>query len=54
MALGRAHQGLGKTEMAARSFQRTLMLDSTHAEATWVLREMKFELRRELPKMDGL
>ncbi len=54
MALGRAHRGLGKAEMAARSFQRTLMLDSTHAEATWALRELEFELGRELPKMDGL
>lgn len=54
MALGRARRGLGKTEMAIQSFQRTLMLDSTHAEATWALRELEFELGRELPKMDGL
>ncbi len=54
MALGRARRGLGKTEMAIQSFQRTLMLDSTHAEATWALRELEFELGHELPKMDGL
>ncbi len=54
MALGRAQRGLGQIETAIQSFQRTLMLDSTHAEATWALRELEFELGRELPKMDGL
>jgi Ser/Thr protein kinase RdoA (MazF antagonist) len=54
MALGRAHKGLGQAEAAAAAFQRVLMLDSTHAEATWALRQMEFELGRNLLEPGGL
>jgi len=54
MAMGRAHNGLGQTEAAAKAFQRALMLDSTHAEATWSLRKMEFELGRNLAEPGGL
>jgi hypothetical protein len=48
MALGRARRGLGQAETAVQAFQRALILDSTHAEATWALRELEFELGRSL------
>ncbi len=54
MALGRAERGIGQAEHAVAAFQRVLMLDSTHAEAEWALRELEFDLGRELPKIDGL
>ena len=54
MALGRARKGLGQAEAAAEAFQRVLMLDSTHAEATWALRQMEFELGRNLVEPGGL
>jgi hypothetical protein len=54
MALGRARKGLGQSEAAAAAFQRVLMLDSTHAEATWALRQMEFELGRNLVEPGGL
>jgi hypothetical protein len=31
-----------------------LLLDSTHAEAKWALRELEFELGRDLAAPDGL
>jgi len=54
MALGRARSGLGQAETAVQAFQRALMLDSTHAEATWTLRELEFELGRSLTGPGGL
>lgn len=44
MALGRAERGLGRVGQARAAFQRVLGLDSDHAEATWALQEMDFEL----------
>ena len=54
MALGRARKGLGQAETAAQAFLRALILDSTHAEATWALRELEFELGRSLTGPGGL
>lgn len=48
MALGRAHQGMGRAERAVEAFQRVLRLDSTHAEAKWALQQLEFELERDL------
>lgn len=54
MALGRARKGLGQTEASVQAFQRVLLLDSTHAEAQWALRELEFELGRNLAEPGGL
>jgi len=54
MALGHARRGLGQAETAVQAFQRALILDSTHAEATWALRELEFELGRSLTGPGGL
>lgn len=54
MALGRAERGMGQTEHAVVAFQRALMLDSTHTEAGWALREMEFDLDRAIGEPDGL
>jgi hypothetical protein len=54
MALGRARQGLGQAEDAAVAYHKVLLLDSTHAEAKWALRELEFELGRDLAAPDGL
>lgn len=48
MALGRSSLGLGRSDEAARSFQRALELDSTHGEAQWELQQLEFELGRSL------
>lgn len=44
MALGRACLGQDKKQQAADAFQRTLKLDSTHAEAQWELQILELEL----------
>ncbi len=54
MALGRAHQGLGRSDAAVNAFQRVLMLDSTHAEAKWALQQLEFELGRSLLEPGGI
>lgn len=48
MVQGRAQLGLNQKEQAITSFQRVLMLDSTHAEAKWELQKLEFELGRPL------
>jgi len=54
MALGRAYQGLRKTDPAAAAYQRVLMLDSTHAEAKWALQQLEFDLGRSLLAPSGI
>lgn len=54
MALGRAYQGLRKTDAATAAYQRVLMLDSTHAEAKWALQQLEFELGRSLLAPGGI
>jgi hypothetical protein len=54
MALGRADLGMGQAERAVAAFQRVLMLDSTHAEAGWALRELEFDLDRTIGEPDSL
>ncbi|MDD5366615.1 MAG: serine protease [Gallionellaceae bacterium] len=54
MALGRAERGLGQGEAAATAFQRTLALDSRHAEARLALQQLEFDLRRDLLPPAGL
>jgi serine protease Do len=54
MALGRANRGLGQSDSAVSSFQRVLMLDSTHAEAKWALQQLEFELGRSLQESGGI
>lgn len=54
MALGRALQGLGRSDAAVNAFQRVLMLDSTHAEAKWALQKLEFELGRSLLDSGGV
>jgi len=54
MALGRASNGLRQVDAAAKAFQTTLMLDSTHAEAKWALEQLEFELGRGLLEPGGL
>lgn len=48
MVKGRANLGQGLKEQAIAAFQRTLMLESTHAEAKWELQKLEFELGRKL------
>jgi hypothetical protein len=54
MALGRAQRGMSQLDAAATSFQRVLMLDSTHAEAKWELQLIEFEMGRRLVEPGGL
>lgn len=44
MAWGRANLNLGNTGEALRGFRRVLLLDSTHAEASWELQKLELDL----------
>jgi hypothetical protein len=54
MALGRARVGTNQKEEAVEAFQRTLMLESTHAEAQWELQQLEIELGRSLLNTDQM
>lgn len=49
MALGRACLGLDRKKDALTAFQKTLLLDSTHAEAQWESQILELEMSPVLP-----
>ena len=44
MAWGRANLNLGQLDVAAKGFQKVLLLDSTHSEAGWELQKLEIDL----------
>jgi hypothetical protein len=48
MAWGRSNLRLGNLDDAVKGFQKTLLLDSTHAEAWWELQKLEIDLDKPL------